>query len=90
MTNVRKGDAVVMHGRALIDGRQVADAIVTGVGDNGQVSAKIDRGNGTFFELPGTAGYGPSTDGANWWDWPRDSDNHEVVPTRDDAPADDA
>lgn len=82
MVDVRKGDAVVLHGRALIDGLTVAPAIVTGTAAGDKITAKVQRGNGAWFDVPGVAQYGETSDLSNWWEWPKDEDGEAIEPTR--------
>lgn len=71
--DVRKGDTVRLHGRAIIDGRTDVPAVVTGTGSgDGEISCNVDRGNGHHFDVPGIARYGLQADGSNWWEWPEE------------------
>lgn len=84
MEDVRKGDMVILHGRALIDGLQESPATVVGISGGDKVSCTIDRGNGGKpFDVPGIAIYGPTSDQSNWWDWPKDEAGQPVRPERE-------
>jgi len=79
MVDVRKGDRVVLHGSALIDGLTKSEAVVAGVSAGGKIVATITRFNGHEFTVPGTAVFGDPGDGGNWWEWTEAGE-----PVRDD------
>lgn len=84
MVDVRIGDKVVVHGRALVDGLTIADGYVAGIGADGStINATIFKPSGAEYNLPATAKFGPTDDGADWWEFPKDSLGRPITPNRD-------
>lgn len=67
---VAKGDEVLLHGRAIVDGQTIMPAVVTGVSDGERITARVVRANGQSFDVAGVATKGDLGDGSNWWEWP--------------------